>query len=591
MEDWERLINELRAEVSLREQELGLLHEIDLWLLSPEQPAAELFTFIVNRLTNLLQADHTTILLRRSTFLEPMYSTLPSVIGQRVPISESLAGLCLESDSPINVPDVPASPRLAKYRPLRGYQGPPIHSSLATPIIVRDTVVGVLNTESAHAGFFRPVHEKIAAAVAASIAIALQRTQMLASSALFADLDRMLFASGDSQEIIQTALERVMAELQRLEHVGRSDAQIMFLRGDNRLEIVHSTNPKDVGLILGIDYSVAGRAVRKRMTVTVGDVSQDPEFLRMPGSTTIQSEIAVPILFGEDEIVIGALAVQGEEKDAFSGFYRIVLESFAEKVRTMLAFARLRADVTEALELRSADELLIAVGDQTSHLVHRLNTIVGAIRMRVQELREMQQEGRLEGSDFLSDSLAALENLADRALEMPNEMARTLSQDSTTIDVNKCIRDVLDRLDIPGDIELDLHLADDIPPLPLYRFNIVVQNIIQNAIDAMPSGGKLTVSTLTVLSSLETGYFQLVVKDTGVGMPADVRRRIFDLNFTTKRMKGEGLGLGLWWVRTFVRRARGDITVNSAVGSGTEVVVKIPIMGSGDPRLASEASH
>jgi hypothetical protein len=114
--------------------------------------------------------------------------------------------------------------------------------------------------------------------------------------------------------------------------------------------------------------------------------------------------------------------------------------------------------------------------------------------------------------------------------------------------------------------------------LPLYCFDIVVQNLIQNAVDAMPQGGHLHVSTAVIQpQGLSTGYFQLQVRDTGVGIPADIQKKIFELNFTTKRARGRGMGLGLWWVRNFVRRAGGDITIRSAPGSGTEVTVKIPL--------------
>jgi signal transduction histidine kinase len=73
------------------------------------------------------------------------------------------------------------------------------------------------------------------------------------------------------------------------------------------------------------------------------------------------------------------------------------------------------------------------------------------------------------------------------------------------------------------------------------------------------------------------GYFQLVVRDNGPGIPAEIRKRVFELNFTTKGTQGAGRGLGLWWVRKFVRSAKGDISIRSTPGSGTEVTVKIPV--------------
>ncbi len=588
MEEWERLLKELGAELTLRERELELLHKIDLYLLDPEQSAdiqsaQDVFQFIVQETGKLLQANHTTILLRRSTFLEPMYSDLTSVIGQRVRVSESLTGLSLVSDDTVRVDDLSDSPLRERYTSLRGYEGPPMRSLLATPIRIRGVAVGVLNAECTQPNVFKQVHERIARAIAAQIAIALQQTQTLASTALFADVDRLLLGTDsaqvvqESEHVIQTALEKVMAELGRLEHVEHTGAQIMFFSADEEeLEIVHSTNPKDIGLTLRVDKSVCGRAVRERRTIIVGDVDTDPEYQRMLGES-IRSEIAVPILFGAEDLVIGVLNVESEERNAFSDFYQLVLENFAEKVRTLLAFARLRGDLTEALELRSADDVLAAVGDQTSHMIHRLNNTVGAMRLRIIELEEAQERGGLtEG--FLRDTLGALHNLAERTLQMPDEITTLLAGNSRKIDVNACVEGAINKIDLPESVRLDLQLTDGIPLLPLYNFNIVVENLLRNSLDAMPGGGKLTVTTAQVLDPARlTGYLQLMIKDTGIGMPFEIQKKIFELNFTTKTEKGKGLGFGLWWVRNFVRRARGDISIRSFPGEGTEVTIKIPI--------------
>jgi signal transduction histidine kinase len=115
------------------------------------------------------------------------------------------------------------------------------------------------------------------------------------------------------------------------------------------------------------------------------------------------------------------------------------------------------------------------------------------------------------------------------------------------------------------------------PTLSLYNFDIVVQNLVQNALDAMPDGGMLSVSTSSILPSKLTGYVALTVGDTGTGIPAEILPKIFELNFSTKHVKGRGLGLGLWWIRNFVLRAMGDISVTSSADSGTEFIVKFPL--------------
>lgn len=581
MEEWERLLDELRSELSLRERELAFLHAIDLRLLESENSPRATFNFVVEGTKDLLDAQHTTILLRRSTFLEPMYSTLASVVGQRVPVSQSLTGLSLETDMPVNVSDLMASELRARYAPLRGYIGPPMRSLLAAPIKIDGAIVGVLNVESLEPGVFRDVHERIAVAIASQIAIAMQRTQTLASNILLADVDRLMFADTDpdqtiqqSDDVIQVALEKVMYELRRHEHIHHEAAQIMFLQNEEQLEIVHSTNPSDVGVTLQVANSVSGRAVRERKPVVVGNVSSDPEY-QMLGSS-VNSEIAVPILFGEEDLVIGVLNVESAELDAFSDFYRVVLESFAEKVRTLLAFTRLRAHLTDALELRTADQMLLAIGDQTGHIIHSVNNTVGAMRFRIKELQAAQDDKSLDDG-FLRESLSALLNLADRALKVPDEVMLQGGQSETLVDVNECVVKAAEKLEIPESVVLELQLDRQIPPQPLYFFDVVVQNLLQNALDAMPDGGQLAATTELLLDPANSmSFIHLSVRDTGSGIPVDVQSRVFEQNFTTKHEK-KGLGFGLWWVRTFVRRARGDVTLRSSAESGTEVVVKIPV--------------
>jgi signal transduction histidine kinase len=603
MEQWELLLEQLRAELTLREAELDLLHQIDLRLLDPDQSAQAIFSFIVKGAQKLLRSNHTTVLMRRSTFLEPMYSNLTSVIGQRVPISGSLTGLSLEEDRTINIPDLIAKPHCDRYAPLRGYRGGRMRSLLATPIRIRGAAVGVLNAESREIRAFQPVHERMAAAVAAQIAIALEQTQTLASTELFADVDRLIFADSythdddadeaiadETQKVIQEALKRVMGALQNLEHVQHHRADILFLRGDE-LEIMHSTKAADVGLMVPVGNSISGRAIREKRTIIVGDVTKEPEY--QLATESIRSEIAVPILLGEDDdLAIGVLNVESTEEDAFYGFYQVVLESFAEKVKTLLAFAKLRADVTEALELRTANEVLAAVGDQTSHIVHRLNNTVGAMRVRIIDLQRRNAAGKLNGTSFLTESLDSLRRSAERTLRMPSEVIQALSPAGGNVDVNESVQRALRQTD-PGDkVQVILRLGEGMPALPLQNFDIVVQNLIQNALDAMPNGGSLVITTSAVIhQKLAAGYFQLTVKDNGAGIPPEIRKRIFELNFTTKGTRGAGRGLGLWWVRKFVRSAKGDISIRSTPGSGTEVTVKIPVEPAAEAKAAASAGR
>ncbi|HYK30768.1 MAG TPA: GAF domain-containing protein [Streptosporangiaceae bacterium] len=582
MERWESLLEELSTEFQLREDELELLHAIDLRLLENERPLSTTFEFIVERTKTLLRSDHVGILLRRGRFLESAYTTYQSELGQRVEISNSLAGECIAANKTISIPDISEAGDSRKYVPIADYTGPPMISLLAAPIKVHDIMVGALCAESTRANAFSEVHTNILTAVAAQVAIALQRAQLFNRDELFAEVDQLIFDEDtDSQLAIQRALQRVMDALQELEHVEITSADIVF-RAARDLEVMHSTNQADVGLILPLEDSIAGRAVREGRTVIIGDVSQEPEFRRV-SRASIQSEIAIPISVGGT--VIGLLNVESNQLDAFSGFSQVILESFADKVRVLLAFAKLRAELTETFEVRNVDNLLVAVGDQTTHMIHQLNNSVGAMRFRLLELEQyLQDDGEIPG-DVLREGITALLGLAERTLEMPEELSRLLRQQGNVVDVNRAVEAAVEKLTVPSTVIVEKELEPRIPNLSLYCFDIVIQNLLQNALDSMPGGGTLTVYTSAVFhSDLPAGYVQIAVKDTGTGIPEDILARIFELNFTTKRTKGSGLGL--WWLRNFVRRAGGEIKVSSKVDHGSTFTIRIPCDRPALPRGA-----
>jgi signal transduction histidine kinase len=113
---------------------------------------------------------------------------------------------------------------------------------------------------------------------------------------------------------------------------------------------------------------------------------------------------------------------------------------------------------------------------------------------------------------------------------------------------------------------------DPIPMVPCRAAELreVLTNLILNAVDAMPSGGSLTIRTYQ-----QGGFACIAVSDTGVGMPEDMQQRIFDPFFTTKKEKGTGLGLSV--SHTLIKGHGGDIEVQSTPGSGTTFVVTLPV--------------
>ena len=148
--------------------------------------------------------------------------------------------------------------------------------------------------------------------------------------------------------------------------------------------------------------------------------------------------------------------------------------------------------------------------------------------------------------------------------------------------IDRCVRLVQHKMDMGG-IQLNLDLAADLPPVHCDPAQIeqVVLAMVINAIDALPQGGNLWISTRVDADSA----IELVIRDDGIGVPAEHLPHIFEPFYTTKEAGGSGLGLAI--SQNIVERHGGHIDMTSAVGQGTTFKIVLPI-DSQRPAIAGE---
>jgi CheY-like chemotaxis protein len=135
-------------------------------------------------------------------------------------------------------------------------------------------------------------------------------------------------------------------------------------------------------------------------------------------------------------------------------------------------------------------------------------------------------------------------------------------------------------------------VLEPVPPIMAETSGLreVLLNIIHNALNAMPGGGKLTLST----RPNGPDSVEICIEDTGVGMTPEVSARIFDPFFTTRGVEGTGLGLAVSW--TIIQRYGGTVDVDSSPGKGTRFFLRFPVgeaetSDSEAARAAPERAH
>jgi signal transduction histidine kinase len=272
------------------------------------------------------------------------------------------------------------------------------------------------------------------------------------------------------------------------------------------------------------------------------------------------------------------LVLAGRRRDG-SQFPVEISLSYVETTEGMLAMAFV-TDITERVELQRAtrqSEKLAALGTLASGIAHEINNPLGIISSRVEVMLLEAETDPLPKA--MVDDLLTVHKHAERVAKIAQGLlsfSRQSSTDMVTVDVNRVVEDTI--LLARGQIEkagiaIEMTLA---PALPSVRGNPnalgqVVLNLITNARDAMPDGGRVAIVTAHVSEDPEA--VEIAVGDTGHGMGPETLAKIFDPFYTTKPT---GTGLGLSIVYGIVHDHGGTISAESTPGQGTRFVVRLP---------------
>jgi signal transduction histidine kinase len=213
-------------------------------------------------------------------------------------------------------------------------------------------------------------------------------------------------------------------------------------------------------------------------------------------------------------------------------------------------------------------ERLAAIGQVAGGIAHELRNPLNVVKTSVYYLRNARQPNPAKTAEHLQ-RIERHVVVADGVITALSNFARLPLPNLHPFPVEACVREVLELTPLPDNVQLDLDCPPSLPAVLADRgqFQIVLGNLIRNAREAMPQGGRLTIRARRTADGVE-----LDVADTGVGIAAENLQRVMEPLYSTK---ARGLGLGLAIARSILEKNNGSLRVVSEPGRGTTFTVRL----------------
>lgn len=345
--------------------------------------------------------------------------------------------------------------------------------------------------------------------------------------------------------------------------------------------------------VIPIDKNGLSRCVRGHLVHEEDTAAMAFPFPRRLAGAGLRALVAAPLLV--ESTVFGALLVARAEPRSFTSgdceFLRQLSEHVAlaaHQAQLHQALQRAYDDLRQSQQAILQQERLRALGQMASGIAHDINNAISPVTLYAEALRETEPGLSARARDYLATIEHAVSDVAQTVSRMrefyrPSEPQLTLSP----VDLNRLVPQVVNLTRVRWSdialrsgvvVELRTELAPDLPGILGVESEIreALTNLVLNAVDAMPTGGVLTLRTRAFGEAAEPAFKRIVVEvsDNGVGMDEDTRRRCLEPFFTTKGERGTGLGLAM--VYGIVQRHGAEIEIDSAPGRGTTVRLLFP---------------
>ena len=446
------------------------------------------------------------------------------------------------------------------------------HRSLAqVPLVVQEKILGTLGVTSLESNFFDDDFLRLLAAIGHQIGIAISNAKMIediqqkatklaALNAVSAVINQPL----PIEDIMDLALHEVI-------DVMAADAGGIRIIDENTNELLisasHGLAQEYINKVdrIRIGEGVVGHVASTGEIAIREDFSEDSRFYsQVAAEEGFRTFIVVPLKTTEK--IIGTLGMVTRYVREFTEEEIDLLEAIGHQIGIAFENAQLRLETIEA-------ERLASIGRVATSIAHDLRSPLGGI------LRSAEFLGRSEISPETRKKLSsAIVSMSNRLISTSQEILDFVRGEKIDLVKSPCdISDFLDEtlriLEVDFseqgiEVVKDFFYSGSIV-IDKNRMAQVIYNIAVNAMDAMPYGGKFSVTSRKI-----NNYVELSFSDTGPGIPAVLGDKIFEPYFTYG--KREGVGLGLAIARSIVENHQGKITFEN-LKKGTKFIVSIPL--------------
>jgi PAS domain S-box-containing protein len=502
-----------------------------------------------------------------------------------MPRNTAIFGPTFSGESVVRSDDITADPRYGRNAPHRGMpEGHlPVRSYLAVPVLSRSTeVIGGLFFGHSKIGVFTQLAEQLVVGVAGQAAIAIDNARLFqAAQRELEQRRRVEDALRELNETLEARVEERTRERDRIYALSSDLFAIVGLDG-----VLRSINPAWVTLLGYSEEQILARTFldlvhpedRAGATPVLAKLAESGDSLMLENRLVRQDGQAVTVAW--------TAVHEGEV------FYAVGRDVTLERERDA--------------QLRQSQKME-AIGQLTGGIAHDFNNLLTGILGSLDLMHLRIRQGRTAEVERFAMAAATSANRAAGLTHRLLAFSRRQPLDPKPVDANRMVTSMEDllRRTISETIRLEIVTAGGLwtTRCDPNQLESALLNLVINARDAMPDGGRLTIETANAYlddayaarqREVRRGqYVCICVSDTGTGMAPDVISRAFDPFFTTKPI-GQGTGLGLSMVYGFARQSEGYAKIYSEIGQGTTVKLYLPrIRGeaSEDETAGSDASQ